>query len=77
MEAASAVDGLRAGRLGSLLTQLLPTQSTAEPRVRRLVLLIERRCKRERGGVTIEQLTSEMMKVKTCESVIELQTTPM
>lgn len=48
MEAASAVDGLRAGRLCSLLPQLLPTQSTAEPRVRRLVLLIERRCKRER-----------------------------
>lgn len=33
---------------------------------------------RERGGgVTIEQLTSKMSKVKICESVTELQTTPM
>lgn len=45
MEAASAVDGFGAGRLSSLLTELLTTQSAAEPRVRRLVLLIERSCR--------------------------------
>lgn len=49
MEAASAVDGFGAGRLNSLLTELLSTQSAAEPRERRLVLLIERSC-RERDN---------------------------
>lgn len=51
VEAAAAVDGFRAGGLHSLPPQLVTTQSAAEPRVRRLVLLIERSCRKRRGVV--------------------------
>lgn len=61
MEAASAVDGFGAGRLSSLLTELLATHSTAEPSVRRLVLLIERsdvvfahRCQSEEEELSVQ-----------------------
>lgn len=48
VEAASAVDGFGARRLSSLLTELLAAHGAAEPRVRRLVLLIKRSCQRHR-----------------------------
>lgn len=44
MEAASAVHGFGTWRLNSLLSQLVLTQTAAEPRVRCFVLLIERSC---------------------------------
>lgn len=48
VEAASAVDSFGAGRLSSLLTELVSTQSAAETHVRRLVLLIESSCRERR-----------------------------
>lgn len=58
VEAASAVDGFGAGRLSSLLPELLSTQSAAEPSVRRLVLFIERGCRERREGSVIIQFSS-------------------
>lgn len=45
VEAASAVDGFGAGRLGPLPAELVPAQGAAEAQERRLVLLIECSCR--------------------------------
>lgn len=48
VKAASAVYSFGSWRLSSLLTELLSSHRAAEPRVRRLVLLIEGCCRRNR-----------------------------
>lgn len=55
-EAAPAVDSFGAGRLSSLLTELVAAQSPAEPSVRCLVLLIKRSCRRRENWIIIKYL---------------------
>ena len=60
VEAASAVDGFGAGRLRSLPAELVSTQTAAEPRTRRLVLLIEGSCGGERTALAASCLHAKL-----------------